>query len=418
MITWRRAVADSRRDRPFRPPTGTRSSPPVVLTFAMLLLAALLGLAVTPAASAHHRPGHGGGSSGGGGDGAVSGSWTRTGSPINHWGAGSGTLMADGRVLFAGAGPAGTNAEIYDPATGTWKATTSMPKLRSGNVIIGLRDGRVLIANGDDYTFGTSNQAWLFDPATETWSETGSTLAIRRVAIGARLNDGRVLVVGYPNGADFGDPFAEVYDPATGTWSATGPMLSPRTPDTATTLIDGRVLVTGDDLHNPELYDPVSNSWSPAGSLRTARSGHRVARLADGRALVAGGYADRFRPAETTLASVEIYDPAANAWTTAAPMIAARTFGHSATTLADGRVLVAGGSDDRLPLGDRILDGAELYNPATNTWTATRPMTVDRMGHFPALLRTGKVFVAGGADDAEIRTGTGIAGSTAELFTP
>jgi hypothetical protein len=223
------------------------SRTPVVL--AVLLLAALIGLLVSSPAPAHHRPGHGGGGGGGG----TSGSWTRTGAPINHWPAADrkGTAMADGRVLLAGTGSEGTNAEIYDAVTGTWSATASLPEMRTNNVIVGLRDGRVLVANGDHPIFGTQRTAWLFDPATETWSTTGSTIAARRVAIGALLNDGRVLVVGEPTAV--GDPFAEVYDPATETWSATAPMVSPRTPDTATTLLDGRVLGVGNEQHDPEL---------------------------------------------------------------------------------------------------------------------------------------------------------------------
>jgi hypothetical protein len=385
----------------------------LVLSVASLLLAALIGLVVVSPAPGHHRPGHGGGSGAGGGGGGASGSWTRTGNPIFNEGDGRGTKMADGRVLLAGNGLA--NAEIYDAATGTFKATASLPDSRTNNVIVGLRDGRVLVANGDDYTFGTPTSAWLFDPTTETWSATGSPLATRRIAIGALLNDGRVLVVGGdPDWTP--DPAAEVYDPATGTWSATGPMVSPHTPHTATTLVDGRVLVVGDERHGPELYDPVSNTWSAAASLQTPRARHAVARLADGRVLVAGGFADRFSP--DALASVEIYDPAANTWTRAANMNVARTFGHSATTLPDGRVLVAGGGDERLPTGEQFLASAELYNPATNTWTATRSMTVERVRHFAVLLTNGRVLAVGGADNEDVRTGNGIAGETAELFTP
>jgi hypothetical protein len=412
MTTLRAPVASSPRGRPPRRPVVGRRLSSLALALTMLLLAALIGLVVAASASAHHRPGHGGGAGGGSGGGGASGSWTRTGDLITSGMDGRGTKMADGRVLLAGDGLA--SAEIYDPATGTWRATATMPDLRTNNVIVGLRDGRVLVANGDDYTFGTPTSAWLFDPTTETWSATGSPLATRRIAIGALLNDGRVLVVGEPPGPGF--PFAEVYDPATGTWSATRPMVSPRNPHTATTLVDGRVLVVGDELHRPELYDPVSNTWSAAASLQTPRARHRAARLADGRVLVAGGFADRFSP--DALTSVEIYDPATNTWTRAADLNVARTFGHSATTLADGRVLVAGGGDERLPTGEQYLASAELYNPATNSWTATGSMTVERLRHFAVLLNNGKVLAAGGADNEQIRTGNGIAGGTAELFTP
>jgi N-acetylneuraminic acid mutarotase len=99
-------------------------------------------------------------------------------------------------------------------------------------------------------------------------------------------------------------------------------------------------------------------------------------------------------------------------------MNVARTSGHSATTLADGRVLVAGGADERLPTGEQFLASAELYNPATNTWTATGSMTVERASQFAVLLNRGKVLAVGGADNEAIRTGNTIAGKTAELFTP
>jgi hypothetical protein len=67
--------------------------------------------------------------------------------------------------------------------------------------------------------------------------------------------------------------------------------------------------------------------------------------------------------------------------------------------------LVAGGGDDRLPLRERILDSAEVYNPATTTWTATRPMTVDRLNHLAVLLSNRKVLADGGTVQALTRVG-------------
>src|SRR5918995_1478147 len=153
MITSRTVLAASRRRPPFRRPATSNRMSSLVFAVASLLLAALIGLVVVSPAPGHHRLGHGGGSGGGGG--GASGNWTRTGDPIFNEGAadGRGTTMADGRVLLAGNGR--TNAEIYDSATGRWRATASMPDARTNNVIVGLRDGRVLVANGDDYIFGT-----------------------------------------------------------------------------------------------------------------------------------------------------------------------------------------------------------------------------------------------------------------------
>jgi hypothetical protein len=77
--------------------------------------------------------------------------------------------------------------------------------------------------------------------------------------------------------------------------------------------------------------------------------------LADGRVLLLTG-------AGPLLDSAEIYDPATGTWTPAANLNVARDFGHTATALADGRVLVASGTDESLPLGEEVLDRAEPYN--------------------------------------------------------
>jgi hypothetical protein len=72
------------------------------------------------------------------------------------------------------------------------------------------------------------------------------------------------------------------------------------------------------------------------------------------------------------------------------PMNNARAF-HTATLLRDGKVLAAGGMGDRL----QPLDSAELYDPATGTWTLTSPMHHARQRHLATLLADGRVLVSG-----------------------
>ena len=102
------------------------------------------------------------------------------------------------------------------------------------------------------------------------------------------------------------------------------------------------------------------------------------------RVLVTGGYNGSY------IASAEIYDPATGAWTATGSMATPRG-GHSATRLADGRVLVAGGSN-----GSAFVASAEIYDPATGTWTATGSMATPRYGHTATRLADGRVLVAGG----------------------
>lgn len=204
---------------------------------------------------------------------------------------------------------------------------------------------------------------------------------------------------------------------AEGTWSPTGPMGTARSGLTATLLggppckasprpdYCGKVLVAGGTtrttagdvaLSSAELYDPKTETWKPTGSLKTARSAHSATLLANGKVLVVGGRLGT--PYGTSGASVELYDPVTGTWSGCsagaanascpAPMNADH-LDSTATLLKDGRVLVVGFSFS----GPQ---NPELYNPGTGTWTATGPLNQGRYQHTATLLANGKVLVAGG----------------------
>jgi galactose oxidase-like protein/Kelch motif protein len=121
--------------------------------------------------------------------------------------------------------------------------------------------------------------------------------------------------------------------------------------------------------------------------------------LLDGKILVNGGrgpdYLDFFLgPWFQPVSSVEIYDPATNAWSPRAPMTAPRFF-HTATVLGSGQVLVAGGSCAFVGFCFGALNSAEVFNPTTNAWTPTSPMVNFVQGHAATLLRYGQVLVTG-----------------------
>ena len=138
--------------------------------------------------------------------------------------------------------------------------------------------------------------------------------------------------------------------------------------------------------------------------MHAQRAIHSATRLADGRVLIAGGMIHN----HGTLATAELFDPATGQFTATGVMPEPR-MSHSATLLKDGRVLLAGGYS-----GDgRIYRSAILYEPATGRFERTGEMAVPRAEHSATLLPDGRVLVAGGADaPGEIAT------QSAELYDP
>ena len=333
--------------------------------------------------------------------------WTATGKMITSLFGNEAMLLPDGRVLVVGVGggDGSFSAELYDPGTGTWTSTGKMVG-RTGDTATLLRDGEVLVAGSDG--------AQLYDPDTGTSSATGRMVTPRSKGTATLLADGRVLVAGGASSTVFGLASAEVYDPVSGTWTATGAMDTAREFPTATLLRDGKVLVMGGSdsastLASAELYDPISGTWTATGRMVVARSeGYSATLLADGKVLVAGGQESGNHPASASAsASAELYDPQSGAWSAIQDMLAPRT-GHMATLLPDGRVLVTGDrGEDLSAVGlEERLRSAELYDPASGTWSATASRLA-KGGHTATLLPDGKVLVEGGTDAELYDPGSG-----------
>lgn len=185
-------------------------------------------------------------------------------------------------------------------------------------------------------------------------------------------------------------------------WSDAGRISNDIMQHKAVLLKDGQVLVVGGSTYRREtyLYNPDTATWRPTAGVATLpRLYHTATRLADGRVLATGGARGN---ADNT---AELYDPATETWTRTGNMTQPRRY-HTATLLPNGRILVVG--------SDVPGQGAtaELYDPATGTWTPTGSLLKGRSQHTAALLPGGRVLVAGGIDENGTMT------ASAEVYDP
>jgi hypothetical protein len=253
-------------------------------------------------------------------------------------------------------------------------------KVESGTfAAIRLLDGRVMV---------TRDLGQLFEPSSQTFVPTHPKLDGTSSGSTSLLPDGRVLVVGTAD-----DAGSEIFDPSTNAFEL-GPAMVDRAHQQSVFLVDGRVLAFGglgsssEPLATAEIYDPATNSFVATGSMHSGRENATVTRLPDGRVLVAGGdVGDQYSLGP--LASAEIYDPASGTYTSTDSMNTPRTWACGAL-LDDGRVLVVGG----VSVNNESTGTAEIYDPSSGHWVSAGEIPPFSQG-VSVTLNDGRVLVVG-----------------------
>jgi hypothetical protein len=264
---------------------------------------------------------------------------------------------------------------------------------------------QALIAGGYSYDDGGCiASADLFDEKTQQFIPLFSRLNTPRdFGTASPLPNGDILIAGGFNDVFGSLNIAEIYNPSTQQFTLVDQhMLSPRELHTATVLKDGKVLIVGGlDLwkrhtqNTAELYDPATSTFAPTnGHMTDDRFGQAACLLADGRVLIVGGTSVLFGRGgyAHVLASAEIYNPRTGTFTQTAGAMTIGRDRPTATLLANGRVLIAAGQG---PSGASI-GYAELFDPVITTFTKAAPQITDRMAHTSATLADGRVLLAGG----------------------
>jgi hypothetical protein len=378
------------------------------------------------------------------------------------------TLLNNGMVLIAGgfsSSGALAAAELYDPASGTFTVTGSLTTARHTHTSTLLNNGLVLIAGGFDSSNNLSASAELYDPATGLFSSTGGLNVARDLASATLLNDGNVLVAGGIGNGGSVLASAELFEPATltppnlvsiavvpatptvapgatqqfvatgtfsdtstqqlasVTWSSSDPTVAQISNDasnrgTALGVAAGTVTITataGTVSGSSTLTVKPTGTFSTPANLNAGRYYHTATLLKNGLVLIVGGYGNG--DSNGLLVGAELYDPATATFTTTGNLNSARSE-HTATLLNNGMVLITGGIVVINPS-----TSAELYDPTSGTFTPTGNMNFTRANHNATLLNNGKVLITGGSfsgpDTAELYDPeTGIFTITGNLITP
>ena len=219
------------------------------------------------------------------------------------------TLLTNSELLVVGGENQNgfvTEAEIYDPATGSFSVSGNLNTPRADHSATRLADGRVLIAGGRG-NLGPLNTTEIFDPTSGAFTNGPNLNSARAGHSATKLDDGRIVFAG-------GDTTGgiEILDAVAGASSSASAMSGARSMHSAAVMLDGRILfvggrdAAGNSLSSGEIFNPADSSCASVDvSLKVARVRPHLRVLFDGKIQVIGGSND---------GSLEIYDPQINAF--------------------------------------------------------------------------------------------------------
>jgi N-acetylneuraminic acid mutarotase len=262
-------------------------------------------------------------------------------------------------------------------------------------------NGKLYLLGGYPANRVTARTVQVYDIATDRW-ELGPPLPQPNNHGMAASVNGRIYLIGGQTLADSPAYVDTVYelDPSKGTWTEKARMPTPRSSGVAV-VHDGRIYVAGGRLprgYDFAVYHPGSDTWQVLPLLPTQRN-HLTGAAINGRIHIVGGrQGDGLSPLMTT--AHEVFDPQTQTWTTAAPMIRARSGMNG--VMARGCFHVWGGEGPAGMFADH-----DYYDPRNNQWTSLLDMPIPVHGVYGSAFVNGLIWASGG--------GTSIGGSFGSL---
>lgn len=336
----------------------------------------------------------------------------------------SATRLDNGQVLIAGGidfvGSSTANAEIYDPATGSWTATGSLNSPVRSHAAVLLNDGRVLLSYGLGGSLPIGTYAEIYDPTTGSWTvadPSRSLIGGPLTMLGEKsvlLPNGQVLLSG---GFCCPSTQAQIYDPGLDQFIPIAPMLFTQIQHTLTLLPDGTVLSAGGgttppsgapNSHRAQLFIPdtssgppdyVNGHWQEVANMNIGHFDHSAALLTvgpnAGKVLVCAGVDGQTM---TFTRVCELYDPTTASFSLTGSTMGWRQLGgtgNNGNAMArvqggdlDGHVVFAGG----YPSTSMV----EIYDPFTGTWSRLCDINPPRLRHTVTPMGSGELLMAGG----------------------
>jgi N-acetylneuraminic acid mutarotase len=256
---------------------------------------------------------------------------------------GNTVVMRDGKIDIV---PDSGINEVYDPATGSWRALAPVP-MGANHTGIAAMDGKIYVGGGflGRGHMMSTDRFYAYDPAADRWQELARLSSPRGapafIAVGGKIHSigGRIV------NADGAVGTHEVYDPATNRWTPAAPLPTPRD-HVGIAVVDGKIhvyvgrktdaVMSKVGLH--DVYDPATDRWTPAAAMPIAVSSGTFAQYRGMLFYLGGECTDDNK----TFALNQGYDPKMDRWISFAEMPVAR---HAqAAAVAGDKLYMIGGS--------------------------------------------------------------------------